>query len=114
MKQQEILNTFKNLCAEYDVELNVPVVINKRFKRTLGRVNMNLNTLTGYMSVTKVDFAAILEKEDDEFTRQIILHEFCHYYLVQKTHKDHCHRDKCFKEMCARVGCYQDGYAVKN
>ena len=91
-------------CADGLGEIAVPVVINGRLKRTLGRVTF----MSGVCVPTKIEFSKILiETGRDEDIINVIKHEYAHYYLLEATHVDHGH-DAVFKRKCAEIGCTHD------
>lgn len=96
------------------LELTVPVCINGRLKRTLGCVRFKKNEV-GYCKTTKIDFSkSFLENAKEEDIEDVIKHELCHYYAIEKTHEDHNHSSSIFVEACERIGCISSGSTSYN
>ena len=87
--------------------IDVPVIVNGRLTRTLGRVKYF--GLGGDAYVAKsIEFSkALLEEGTDNDIINVIKHEYVHYYLVETTHENHKH-DALFKRKCAEIGCTHD------
>lgn len=84
--------------------IDVPVCINGRLSRTLGRVHFMRETCCP----TKIEFSrTLLENGTDEDIINVIKHEYVHYFLLTTTAEDHGH-DWMFKDKCAEIGCTHD------
>jgi len=107
MTLTEIKNMIAETCKEQGVELIVPVEINGRLTRTLGRV-VFLKSATGKCTPTKIEFSKrLVETGSERDLKEVILHETAHYIVTVKTKEDHGH-DNVFKTMCAKIGTSND------
>lgn len=97
---EQVRNELNNLrIADGLPEIKVPVKINPRLSRTLGRVRY-----TG-LRPTSIEFSQDLLKDGtDNDIINVIKHEYVHYYLLVKTGENHGH-DAMFKAKCAAIGC---------
>lgn len=87
--------------------IDVPVTINGRLTRTLGRVKyLGLGGDT-YMAKSIEFSKALLDSATDNDIINVIKHEYVHYYLIETTHVNHGH-DPVFKRKCAEIGCTHD------
>ena len=85
---------------------NLPVTINARLTRTLGRV-MQFKRGNKCWS-DRMEFSKqLLETSTEESIKSVIAHEWAHYYVTKITGENHGH-DAKFKEVCALVGCTND------
>lgn len=102
--------TLKSYCAEVcrkaQVELQIPVAINKRLTRTLGRV---ISTKTGnYVKANRMEFSQqFLDTASDDSIKDVVRHECAHYIVIERTHESHDH-DALFQQVCAEIGCVGD------
>lgn len=89
----------------------IPIEINGRLTRAMGRVKFSADGYTedGYTyAPTKIEFARnLVENASDEDIIQVIKHEYAHYYILLMTGVDHGH-DAVFKRKCAEIGCTHD------
>ena len=93
---------------EFGYNLYCPILINTRFRRTLGRVSWD-----EYGDLSKIEFSAqFLESESDENIIHTILHELAHAFVFLETGEIHGH-DATFKDMCHRLGTVNDGMYAK-
>lgn len=102
----------ENICQEFSNKVgdtfDLPVVINGRLTRTLGRVCTLVNTKTGYVTLSQMEISKqLLETATEESIRSVIGHEWAHYYVAKTTHERHGH-DALFKATCARIGIEND------
>lgn len=98
-----------NKLAEADglSPVKVPVTINARLTRTLGRVRY-ISYGDDVHTVKSIEFSrALLESGTDNDIVNVINHEYVHYYLIETTHVNHGH-DPVFKRKCAEIGCTHD------
>lgn len=104
----QVMAICEEVCDTLETELIVPVEVNPRFSRTLGRVRYEEKT-DGSCYPTKVEFSKrMLENDDEEYVCQVIKHEMVHYYLLHEYKKSFGH-DKNFKLICRKIGCTHDG-----
>lgn len=92
----------KEICVEAGCKISMPININGRLTRTLGRV-MYSNKYASRMEFSK----AFIENSTDDSIRQTILHECAHYIAWYRTGERHGH-DSLFKQICAEIGCVED------
>lgn len=93
---------FAKLCEEYNYP--VPVIKeNGRLKTTLGRVKYK--ALHGQVYDVSVEFSkTFITTSSQEDIRQVVMHEFVHYYLLFKDF-EHCGHTPQFRAMCKKIGC---------
>lgn len=89
---------------------DIPIRINGRLTRTLGRVMCSKKEGIWYADSMEIS-RQLLETSTDESIISVIEHEWCHYYTAKLTGENHGH-DKVFKATCARVGCTNDGVST--
>lgn len=102
----------EKICQEFSAQVgdtfDLPVVINGRLTRTLGRVCTLVNNRTGYVTLQRMEISKqLLETASEESIRSVIGHEWAHYIVAKTTHERHGH-DALFKSWCARVGVEND------
>lgn len=102
-----IKETLNTVCGKAGITLTVPVVINGRLTRTLGRVISECD-IDDTWYPTKIEFSKqYIETATDDCIYQTILHECAHYIAVIRSHETHGH-DAYFKAVCAEIGCVED------
>ena len=102
----------EKICQEFSDMVgdtfDLPVSINGRLTRTLGRVCTLRNRETGYVTLQRMEISRqLLETATEESIRDVIGHEWAHYYVAKTTHESHGH-DYEFKQACALIGCTND------
>ena len=102
---ERVKNELEKLCAADHLVLDVPVEINGRLTRAMGRVKYNERS-DGFMLPTKIEFARnLLQGASDEDILQVIKHEYVHFYLItNEPYEKHGH-DVMFKAKCEEIGC---------
>lgn len=106
-----IKNELNRLSASVGDEFDIPVSINGRLTRTLGRVVQCKNGCDWYPE--RMEFSRqLLETATEQSIKGIIAHEWAHYYATKMTGEDHGH-DDYFKSICARIGCTEDKVSTK-
>lgn len=87
----------------------VPIEINGRLTRAMGRVKFRRDGYADYgYSPIKIEFARrLVENASDDDVIQVIKHEYAHYYILMMTGINHGH-DEVFKCKCAEIGCTHD------
>ena len=101
---QVIVKDVENATGE---SLGLEVKVNGRLKRALARCLTRV--VNGKHIPTKLEFGkTILEVEDYEIFRQIVLHELGHA-IANKRFQDNCGHDRRFKEVCREIGCTNTG-----
>ena len=90
---------------------DIPVSINGRLTRTLGRVIQHVND--GFCLSERMEFSRqFLETSTDASIKDVIAHEWAHYYATKSTGEHHGH-DAYFKKVCAMIGCTNDKTVTK-
>ena len=90
---------------------DIPVSINGRLTRTLGRVIQHVND--GFCLSERMEFSRqFLETSTDVSIKDVIAHEWAHYYATKSTGEHHGH-DAYFKKVCAMIGCTNDKTVTK-
>lgn len=104
------INDVKNLLIELSTSkgdsFDIPVEVNGRLTRTLGRVVIQQTTRAGVTTAKpiKMEFSRqMLETVCEEDIISIIKHEWCHYYLCKVYQKNFGH-NAVFKELCESIG----------
>ncbi len=104
---ERITDYCKEISESMGDTFDCPVAINGRFTRTLGRVKYQ--KIRGHYQILVLEIAkSLLATCDDESIKQVIMHEWAHYYLIKTTDEDHGH-DAAFKRICHKIGCTNDG-----
>ena len=107
LTEKDITLMCKEICARVGYDFTIPVKINKRLTRTLGRVLWVRNN--GVVNSTLMEISyQLLSTATLDSIKSVIEHECAHYLVTTETHETHGH-DFVFKEMCARIGCTNDG-----
>lgn len=97
---------------EYEFLDGLDVKYNSRLRNSLARckckavvLGKTIEDIQPYcIEVSKT----VLNLEDYDIMRQIVLHEVAHA-LADNRHQDNCQHDYRFKEMCKEIGCTSDG-----
>lgn len=101
----------KETCRKAGIECDIPIRLNGRLTRTLGRVHQEKKD--GIWAPTSVEFSKqLLETSSDKSIRDVILHEYAHIIVTARTGEEHGH-DATFKRVCAEIGTTNDGIATK-
>ena len=104
--EERIIAECKRISIVVNDNFDIPVIINSRIVRTLGRVYMDW--VGGKYVPTKMEISkTLLETGTDNDILSVIQHEWVHYYVTKDTGEDHGH-DRLFKAVCARIGCDND------
>lgn len=110
MTEREMIEYFNSLCAEHEVSKPRKIGINGRLSRSLARVMCEKSFYSGFKPVG-VEFSKALLSSEEALVRDIIKHEFAHYYLASHGIDDG--HGSVFKKMCAKLDCKNDGATVK-
>lgn len=98
----------KEVCARADIPFTIPVQINGRLTRTLGRFMYTMNQKTELLTPVRIEFSRqLLQTATDASIISVIEHECAHYLVAVKTGMQHGH-DKVFQAACALIGCTND------
>ena len=109
---ERIQEEIERACEKAEVPLIVPIVINGRLRRVLGRVSYVYDHYDEVVP-TKIEFSKFfLDTTSDEDIRSVILHETVHYIVAMRTGEKHGH-DKEFKATCKEIGTRFDKCAVE-
>ena len=106
---------FRNICRKANAEtgLTIPIHLNGRLTRTLGRVHYKYDVTASRYTPTFVEFSKqLLETATDESIRDVIMHEASHLIVTERTGKIHKH-DSLFKAVCAEIGTGNDSAYTK-
>lgn len=104
---------FNEICSKAGTPCNVPIRLNGRLTRTLGRVHQEKNNVDGIWYSTAVEFSKqLLETSSDQSIRDVVLHEAAHFIITARTGETHGH-DAAFKAVCAEIGTKNDGVSTK-
>ena len=104
---------FKGICAKAGVSCNVPITINSRLTRTLGRVTNDYIGAIDTWRPTKVEFSKqFIETSSDASIEDVIKHEAAHFIATSRTGKN-CGHNSYFKKVCADIGTTNDGTTTK-
>ena len=102
MTIDEVRGICRDTCREYGYSLKVPVEVNGRLKRSLGRVKFQIKR--GKCYPEKIEFSRdFLEADNEKQIRETIAHEMAHYFVLLDTKKDHGH-DRVWKSWAVRLG----------
>lgn len=103
MELKDIKNRLNELSASRNDTFSIPVSINGRLTKTLGRVMYA--SRNGVTYPTSMEFSRnMLETVVERDIESVIAHEWAHYYITKMTGKNHGH-DADFKALCAEIGC---------
>ena len=106
LTEKDLTKICQEICAGAGYEFTIPVKINKRLTRTLGRV-ISIRRNNEIYS-TSMEFSyQLLTTATYESIIAVVKHECAHYLVNEETREHHGH-DSVFKAMCARIGCTND------
>ena len=104
---------FNEVCRKAGTPCDVPIRLNGRLTRTLGRVFHQCDVTSGVWYSTHVEFSKqLLETASDKSIRDVILHECAHFIVTARTGESHGHDAAC-KKVCAEIGTTNDGIATE-
>ena len=107
LNEKELKEMCIEICGKVGYDFTIPVKINKRLTRTLGRV-FYVRTGNGVESTLMEISYQLLTTSTLDSIYAVVAHECAHYLVTKETKQNHGH-DYVFKEMCARIGCTNDG-----
>ena len=103
MNIKDITSICSNIASSYGYSLDIPVEINNRIKKTLGRVTYRRQN--GRYEPIKIEFSSELIKSGNkELIIDTIKHEMAHYFVLKDTGERHNH-DSYWKNWAIRLGC---------
>ena len=113
MEYGEIISIVTEACKKCDVKLRVPLKMNARLSRTLGRVKYEQDALGPKVRVIEFNSKYFYDpSRNEEAKRQVVLHETAHYLAYLSDGQSHQH-DKVFRKYCKKIGCTTTGeYAI--
>lgn len=111
LTEKELTKICEEICADAGHKFTIPVIINKRLTRTLGRVVWIRNNNYVRNSSMEFSYEFLLTSSLDSI-KAVVAHECAHYLVIEETHESHGH-DAVFKSMCSRIGCTNDGTVYK-
>lgn len=107
LTENEIVEICKEICGTVGYDFLIPVKINKRLTRTLGRVCWKRTNGITYSTLMEFSYQLLTTATLDSI-KDVIAHECAHYLVIEETHEAHGH-DSIFKNMCKRINCTNDG-----
>ena len=107
LNEKEITEICKEICLKAGYDFTIPVKINKRLTRTLGRVFWIKTNGKVTSTLMEISYQLLVTASFDSI-KAVIEHECAHYLVNEETHEHHGH-DATFKKMCARINCTNDG-----
>ena len=107
LTEKDITTMCKEICAVAGYDFTIPVKINKRLTRTLGRVSWIKTNGKVRSTLMEISYQLLATATFDSI-QAVVAHECAHYLVNEETHETHGH-DMVFKSMCARIGCTNDG-----
>lgn len=101
---ENIIKECERLSAIKEDTFSIPVLLNGRLSKTLGRVHFTQSNINGELSPLKMEFSKkFLEIGSNEEIKKVIAHEWAHYYLTKTTKENHGH-DNAFNRLSAEMG----------
>ena len=102
-----IKGELQKLCAADHIILDVPVSINGRLTRAMGRVIYEV--INDIYVPKRIEFSRnLIENASDEDIIQVIKHEYVHFFLFTEDPTVNHNHDAVFKHKCAEIGCTHD------
>ena len=106
----QIQKELERISISQNDTFSIPVSLNGRLTKTLGRVVYKKNTLTGKCVLTKMEFSKnFMANGVDEEVKSVIAHEWAHYYVTKTREEDHDH-DAVFMNCAESVGGHTGRY----
>lgn len=102
MELKDIIAECNKLAKSLNTDFDLPVKINKRLTRTLGRV-----CFQGGVPYVMEFSDSMLKTCTHESIMEVIKHEFAHWFAWYESGEVHGH-DAYFREICDRIGCTHD------
>lgn len=100
---KEVKAELNRLSKEHNDVFSIPVTINGRLTRTLGRVFHRGSDANGF-EPTRMEFSKqFLETSSGKSVVDVIGHEWCHYYITKTTRENQGH-NAAFKALCSTLG----------
>ena len=107
LTEKDLTEICQRICAVAGYNFTIPVKINKRLTRTLGRVSWI--RINGKVQSTLMEISyELLTTATFDSIKNVLAHECAHYLVTMETGEAHGH-DAIFKSMCARINCTNDG-----
>lgn len=109
--EQVVVFMRETAIEKMQTEIDVPILVNSRLTRTLGRVTHQF--INGSYRPIKIEFSKqLLETSTKESIHQVALHELAHYIATKRSGKNEGH-NAYFKSICSQIGCYEDKIQTK-
>lgn len=103
MTNKELSDFCNEISSIYGYKLDIPVKLNGRLKRTLGRVLFK--RYDKKCVPIRIEFSKnLIERGSFEDIKEVVLHELSHYFLMLDTGENHKH-DKLWKRYAKKLGC---------
>lgn len=99
-----IKGELQKLCAADHIALDVPVNINSRITRTLGRVKYNYYNGAYYPTTIEFSQKFLVNGTDNDIIN-VIKHEYVHFFLLAIEPCEKPGHDAAFKRKCVEIGC---------
>jgi len=107
LTEKDLTKLCKEICSRVNYDFYIPVKINKRLTRTLGRVSWMRVGRQVKSTLMEISYQLLTTSTFDSI-KAVVEHECAHYLVNEITHEHHGH-DMIFKAMCAKIGCTNDG-----
>lgn len=107
LTEKDLTEMCKEICSKVNYNFYIPVKINKRLTRTLGRVSYIKSNGRVKSTLMEISYQLLATATLDSI-KAVVEHECAHYLINEITHEHHGH-DAIFKIMCAKIGCTNDG-----
>jgi predicted SprT family Zn-dependent metalloprotease len=99
-------------CRKYNIPFTLPIVINKRFTRTLGQVTFEQQA-SNFVPIKFEISEALIDNCTDQQVKDVVLHECAHYIAAVVSNQNHGH-DAYFKRICHTIGTTNDTATTKD
>ena len=106
LTEKDLTEMCQEICTIAGYNFTIPVKINKRLTRTLGRVFWERRNGQVYNTLMEFSYQFLSTSTLDSI-KEVVAHECAHYLVTTETHENHGH-DAIFQAMCARINCTND------
>lgn len=104
---QDVKNIIVEVNKEHGYTLDLPIKQNNRLEKVVAYCSIEYNRATEELYPTRLEFGRdILNVDDYDTLKQIVLHEYAHAIATDKYHCD-CGHDDRFVDICKQIGCYE-------
>ena len=108
---ERIKEEVEEACTKAHVDLIIPISINGRLTKCLGRVRYIMDKVEGIVPISMEFSKQLIQTASDKSIHDVVLHETAHYITTMRTGEKHGH-DKVFKNICKEIGASSDGHAA--